>query len=68
MWDSELEANQFSQAYSSLIEEKYPNAQPIHAGQGSRPGEKELQWISGNNRIILQLHGTRVEIIELEER
>ena len=66
VWDSDTEASQFSQAYSSLIDKKYPGAQLIHVGEGHQPGERELQWVSGNNRIILRLNGTRVEIIEVE--
>ena len=29
-------------------------------------GEKTLQWVSENNRILLRLNGSRVEIIEGE--
>ena len=66
VWDSEKEANQFSQAYANLINQRYPGAQLVPGGGSTRSGEKNLQWVSENNRILLRLNGSRVEIIEGE--
>ena len=66
VWDSEKEANQFSQAYASLIDQRYPGAQLVPGGGSEQSGEKSLQWVSENNRIFLRLNGSRVEIIEGE--
>ena len=66
VWDSEKEAKQFSQAYADLINQRYPDAQLVPGGGSTRSGEKNLQWVSENNRILLRLNGSRVEIIEGE--
>jgi len=66
VWDSEKEANQFSDAYAKLINQRYPAAQLVPGGGSTRSGEKNLQWVSENNRIFLRLNGSRVEIIEGE--
>ena len=66
VWDSETEANQFSQAYTKLIDQRYPGAQLVPGGGETLSGEKTLQWVSENNRILLRLNGSRVEIIEGE--
>ncbi len=66
VWDSEREADQFSQAYAKLIDQRYPGAQLVPGGGETLSGEKTLQWVSENNRILLRLNGSRVEIIEGE--
>ncbi len=66
VWDSEKEATQFSQAYAKLIDQRYPTAQLVPWDGGMRPGEKNLQWVSENNRILLRINGSRVEIIDGE--
>ena len=66
VWDSEKEANQFSQAYAKLIDQRYPGVQLVPGDGSTRSGEKNLQWVSENNRILLRLNGSRVEIIEGE--
>jgi hypothetical protein len=66
VWDSEKEANQFSQAYAKLINQRYPGAQLVPGDGGTGSGEENLQWVSKNNRILLRLNGSRVEIIEGE--
>ena len=58
VWDSEKEANQFSQAYADLIDQRYPGAQLVPGGGSERSGEKNLQWVSENNRILLRLSGS----------
>ena len=64
VWDSEKEADQFSQAYAKLIKQRYPGAQLVPGGGSTQSGEKNLQWASENHRILLRLNGSRVEIIE----
>ena len=66
VWDSEKEANQFSQAYAKLIHQRYPGAQLVPWSGSTPSGEKTLQWVSENNRILLRLNGSLVEIIEGE--
>jgi len=66
VWDSEKEADQFFKAYAKLINQRYPGAQLVPWGDSRRSGEKNLQWVSENNRILLRLNGSRVEIIEGE--
>ena len=66
VWDSEKEANQFFKAYANLINQRYPDAQLVPGDGSTRSGEKNLQWVSENNRILLRLNGSRVEIIEGE--
>lgn len=66
VWDSEKEANQFSQAYAKLIHQRYPGAQLVHGDESTGSEEEDLQWVSEGNRILLRLNGSRVEIIEGE--
>jgi hypothetical protein len=66
VWDSEKEADQYFQAYAKLINQRYPGAQLAPGGGSTRSGEENLQWVSENNRILLRLNGSRVEIIEGE--
>ncbi len=66
VWDSEKEADQFFKAYAKLIDQRYPGVQLVPGDGSTRSGEKNLQWVSENNRILLRLNGSRVEIIEGE--
>ena len=43
VWDSEKEADQFSQAYAKLIKQRYPGAQLVPGGGSTQSGEKNLQ-------------------------
>ena len=66
VWDSEKEASQFSEAYAKLISQRYPGAQLVPGGGSTGSGEENLEWVGENNRILLRLNGSRVEIIEGE--
>ena len=65
VWDSEEDASEFAAAYSDLVEKKYPDAQLVNLGDNRRSEDKELQWESGGNRIVLRVKGTQVEVIEV---
>ncbi len=66
VWDGEEDANEFAVAYSNVVQKKYPGAQLVDIGGSSRAQDKELQWESDGNRIILRVNGAQVEIIEVE--
>ena len=65
VWDSEEDASEFAAAYSDLVQKKYPDAQLVNLGDNRRTEDKELQWESGGNRIVLRVKGTQVEVIEV---
>ncbi len=66
VWDTEEDASEFAEAYSDVVQKKYPGAQLVNAGDSRRTEGKELQWESDGNRIFLRVNGTQVEIIEVE--
>ena len=65
VWDTEKDASEFAAAYSDVLQEKYPGAQLVNAGDSRQTEGKELQWNSEGSHIILRVNGTQVEIIEV---
>ncbi len=57
-WDSPRDAQEFFDAYSKLLSKKYPTAAPLRHDRNSRT------WAMGDRRLLLELTGQQVLVIE----
>jgi hypothetical protein len=63
VWDTQNDAKEFFDAYAKRTVKRYPDAKVIEAGTARENAERK-DWQTAEGRVIVELRGNRVMILE----
>lgn len=71
VWDTENDAREFFEAYVKRTKLRYPDAKRADSsdperdpGNSRAPTYKLLSWLTGEGKVVIQLRGSRVLVLE----